>query len=206
MPAGENFFAQKRYLQAFERQAPAAMRELASLADRATGVKSNVLNWLDEPTEIDLQSWATKWGFPSPDGWWMRHLRRSIETWRQSPHLRGSWPGFASATYREPKFPAIRWNPNDEPEPEFRQRVERYIASVKNTPGVQLSPSFYERDFDCLVLQHATRSNVRDILNILELDDVDESTVRLRNKQLAEVLGFELRIHRGGRPRTKHRK
>ena len=86
VPAGANFFAQRRFLEAIQRRVSAVLRELATIAKLPAGQRiASVSGRLDEPTETALQAWARRWGLPQPDGWWMRQARYHVDYWREEP-------------------------------------------------------------------------------------------------------------------------
>src|SRR5262249_55659009 len=163
-----------------ERRVPKALRELAAIAARPAG-GVNRLRWrLDESTETRLQEWARRWGIPGPDGWWLRQVRRHVESWREHPKHAGHWLGFRSADF-EPDWPVLApWNANLETESDFRARVDAYIASTKALPGIQPVPvTFTEIDFDALVFEHVACRSTLDVVTDLErcgVKKIDERT------------------------------
>jgi hypothetical protein len=204
VPDGANFFAQRRFFEAIARVVPKALAELAVIAAQPPGQRNaSMLGWLDIPTEEALQQWADRWGIPQPAGWWMRQVRAHVTHWREFPKVAGRWQGFTKA-YREPEWPTLAWNANEECERDFRSRVDTYIKRVKSLPGIRPTPeTFKESDFDALVLEHVAQEPIPKILELLRRHDGDESTVRKRNQDLADVLGLKLRRRPRGRPNRK---
>lgn len=205
LPVNVALYGGRLFLEAIAKFAPEAMTELAGIAAMPVGDPGAARWLLDRPTEAAVDAWATRWGIPYPNGWWMRQVRRHVKRWRAQPRHRGKWLMFTDSAF-EPAWPTPpAWNANDELEADYRTRVDQYVADIKRLPGVVLpNETFRERDFQSLVLEHVAQKTIPDILEALQaLDAPDEKTVRLRNERLAVVLGLTLRRRARGRVNRK---
>ena len=135
---GPNPFARFFFLEAVERSVPAAFRELAAIQP------------LDS---AGLQAWAQRRGFT--DDWALRAAEGLMTLRREDPASTVVPPSGVAAW--APVFPAgPSWDPTKEPEAAFRQRIEKYIASIKGTPGIRRTPLKKNSPihFDWLALHH----------------------------------------------------
>ena len=119
---GPNPFARFFFLEAVDRCVPAAFRELAAI----------------QPPDIaGRQAWAQRRGFT--DEWALR-AAEALATLRRDDPASTLLPPINVAAWA-PVFPAgPSWDPTQEPEAAFRQRIDTYIASIKATPGITRTP------------------------------------------------------------------
>jgi len=203
IPEGPSLRAQQEFINAVQGSVPECVSTLAAIAATAPGERNlSMVDELDEPTEDLLRAWAQGWGWAtSHDGWLMRFARREVTRWRERPDEAGRF-GVVVKVYREPRWPSISWNANDEREDAFRQRVEKYIAHVKTlqreTPGVNNNVT----GFAALALEHVAESP---LTTLSARFNTDTRSLSRQNKRLAGLAGLTLRRRGAGRIRGRKR-
>ena len=149
IPAGPNAKAQQQFLVSVRRSVSDAVAELMTVARAQTGVR-----YTDEQRFL---SWSLKWHFYT-DQWLRVYARRMVQFWRTQQD-ESKWPIFWGAlthSYRPPVVPPFpSWDPTEETEIDVRARFERYLAAVKQTPGLEMTPVKRTLEhFDWLALHH----------------------------------------------------
>jgi len=201
-----SIFARRYVLRAVAEYVPQALDQLVTIS-RTPRLAWSDAGVFDPATEDALRAWATRWGIPYADPWWMSDIRLQVKHWHAFPKEAGRWSGVVGS-YRAIDWPTLPpWRATEETEAAFRVRVEDYIRRVKTLPGVEPVPvTFSERDFAAFVLEHVAQLPTDQVLVQLDTGDADPgdaSAVRKRNRQVAALVGLRLRRRPQGRPRAK---
>lgn len=192
--------------------------------------------WTMAPINRLVREWAIDLNVDAP---WARVLiNASVMTWcehRQvDPHDRfrlfASWGGLLlfptrnfPPGYAEDRLPkdhpaspieperALTWDPTLEAEERFRERVENYVAHVRDRAehyglGQRVADpqsEFSQRDFEWLVRRHALGQSDAEISALDETGRNGPSQVQARCQRLRDWLGLPLpRARRGRRPNS----
>ena len=129
VPPGANFQAQWLFLEAVRRCVPEALWALAKIAP---SLPDDYFNRDNRDQEQPLRSWCEDWGFTTD--WLLAVARHTATLMRNKPDSGGELEWVFQPSYGKLKTETVappHWNPAQETEARFRERVGTYIATVK---------------------------------------------------------------------------